>query len=59
MVYGIVKQNGGFVNVYSEPGIGTTVKIHLPRHMADAPLEKTEKARQIEEGSETILLVEA
>jgi len=58
MVYGIVKQNGGFVNVYSEPGIGTTVKIHLPRHMADVPLEKTEKARQIEEGSETILLVE-
>jgi len=58
MVYGIVKQNSGFVNVYSEPGIGTTVKIHLPRHMAGGPPEKKEKARQIEEGSETILLVE-
>jgi CheY-like chemotaxis protein len=58
-VYGIVKQSGGAVWVYSEVGRGTTFKIYLPRidgHEADeeADVETSEPAG----GSETVLLVE-
>ncbi|MHB8091882.1 MAG: PAS domain S-box protein [Syntrophales bacterium] len=58
-VYGIVKQNGGFVNVYSEPGQGTTFKIYLPRH-AGQFIEPPEKiSGDIRQGGgETVLLVE-
>jgi signal transduction histidine kinase/ActR/RegA family two-component response regulator len=58
-VYGIVKQNSGFVNVYSEPGQGTTFKMYLPRHVAKGErVPQPEAARSAVTGHETILLVE-
>jgi PAS domain S-box-containing protein len=58
-VYGVVKQNDGFVNVYSEPGQGTTFKTFFPRYKAKADLlSKDEKNIPTELGHETILLVE-
>ncbi|PWB65138.1 MAG: hypothetical protein C3F14_05865, partial [Deltaproteobacteria bacterium] len=57
-VYGIVKQSGGYVWPYSEPGVGTTMKIYLPRieGMAESAPERT--AALPERGSETVLVVE-
>ena len=58
-VYGIVKQNNGFITVYSEPGQGTTFKVYLPRHAGKAPASKTESASPTPKGrGETVLLVE-
>jgi len=58
-VYGIVKQNNGFINVYSEPGQGTALRIYLPRHEAALQsLPKKGPATPDARGSETILLVE-
>ena len=58
-VYGIVKQSGGSVWVYSEPGKGTTFRIHLPRVDTTAAKEEHENALQpVAKGDETILLVE-
>jgi signal transduction histidine kinase/ActR/RegA family two-component response regulator len=58
-VYGIVKQNNGFINVYSEPGHGTTFKIYFPRE-ADVDLSerKYEPALQAATATWTVLLVE-
>jgi two-component system, cell cycle sensor histidine kinase and response regulator CckA len=60
-VYGIVKQSGGDVWVYSEPGIGTTLKIYLPRAPAGVQPATSQSGSPVVEiplGVETILLVE-
>jgi two-component system, cell cycle sensor histidine kinase and response regulator CckA len=57
-VYGIVKQAGGFIWVYSEPGQGTSFKIYLPA--VETPAERTTVASgaPAPRGTETVLLVE-
>jgi len=58
-VYGIVKQNGGFINVYSEPDQGTTLKIYLPRYEGKAEqVQKAGPQEPVLRGRETVLVVE-
>jgi len=58
-IYGIVKQNNGFINVYSEPGQGTTFKIYLPRCTSTDETSKINLSEEpVPKGNETILLVE-
>jgi len=59
MVYGFAKQSGGHVTIYSESGIGTTVKIYLPRskEKSDDALSR-ESEREPQARGETILVVE-
>ena len=58
-VYGIVKQNNGFVWVYSEPGLGTTFKIYLPQvRSSRSEVRTTRPVEHSPRGCETVLLVE-
>jgi PAS domain S-box-containing protein len=57
-VYGIVSQNNGFITVYSEPGMGTTFRIYLPRQKTVAFVPKDAAPGTLTGGHETILLVE-
>jgi two-component system cell cycle sensor histidine kinase/response regulator CckA len=58
-VYGVVKQSGGYIWVYSELGRGTTFKIYLPRVGDAAAAPNADKNRKkIARGSETVLVVE-
>ena len=55
--YGIIKNHGGFVNVYSEPGQGTTFNIYLPAS-EEAPIEEKQMDHEILGGTGTVLLVD-
>ncbi len=57
-VFGIVKQSDGCVEVYSEPGKGTSVKVYLPRVDQRAATETEAPLAKVMQGHETILLAE-
>ena len=58
-VYGIVKQSGGFIWVYSECGRGTTFKVYLPRaDRIPTPPRPSKQLMSVQNGTETVLLVE-
>lgn len=59
MVYGFVKQSGGHIKIYSEPGEGTTIRIYLPRTLGEERTPDSHAEPGIPDGgSETILVVE-
>jgi CheY-like chemotaxis protein len=60
MVYGFIRQSGGHIHVYSEPGIGTTFRLYLPRDVAaGAVTDKRPQSASATEGQgETVLAVE-
>jgi PAS domain S-box-containing protein len=57
-VYGIVKQSGGFIWVYSEEGRGTTFKVYFPRVAGPLTEARPSRHRESSKGTETILVVE-
>lgn len=58
MVYGFLRQSGGHVKVYSEPGQGTTIKLYLPRSTQAEDLLVEKESGPVTGGSETVLVVE-
>ncbi|WP_395015436.1 response regulator [Dongia sp.] len=58
MVYGFVKQSGGHVKIYSEPGQGTTIRLYLPRSREEEDVEIAFDAGPATGGTETVLVVE-
>jgi CheY-like chemotaxis protein len=58
MVYGFVKQSGGHIKIYSEPGHGTTIRLYLPRTSQVEEVVAEVEAAPAQGGTETILVVE-
>ena len=59
MAYGFVKQSEGHIRLYSEPGVGTTVRVYLPRtRESEAAMDGHDEPDPVPGGSETILVVE-
>ncbi len=56
--YGIVKNHGGAVNVYSEEGKGTTITVYLPASMKTMALKEKPQTKDVLRGTETVLLVD-
>ena len=61
MVYGFAKQSNGHISIYSEPGLGTTVRLYLPQVASDVPRANDKSAAEsalLPRGTERILVVE-
>lgn len=59
MIYGFVRQSGGQVRIYTEPGNGTTMCLYLPRHLGSAGETETASSHEPEKGfGETVLIVD-
>ena len=60
MVYGFVRRYDGYIKIYSEPGMGTTIRIYLPRTTSAAPVTTIETSQEavLPRGNETILVVD-
>jgi CheY-like chemotaxis protein len=56
--YGFVKQSGGHIKIYSEPGEGTAIKLYLPRTRRQTDAQDVARGAPVEGGSERILVVE-
>ncbi len=57
-VYGIIRQSGGHVQVYSEPGVGTTFRLYFPAAAGDAAPARMVRTADLPRGTETVLLAE-